>query len=457
MKEDPKRQGLLFASSQNSVYFSIDDGKNWALLQNNMPHAPASWIDVQARFGDLAVSTYGRGLWVMDDITPLRELTPEVLNSDVHLFTVRPTYRWKPEGGYGAGGRGAGGAQPPQYGADINYFIKNGPPMAEEGATGGFGGGRGGRGGGGQAGQAARGGEGGGGRQGVTVTILDSEGKTVRVLRGTNNAGINRVWWDLRYEAPHQPLLVTPPPDAPWVETNTQGRRIRTWDLDFSFNAPVAPPGKYTVRLTVNGQTSEQPLEVIKDPRSAGTPEDIRAQVNFGLQIRNSMETLAGLIGRTEWIKRQASENVALLGASPQQAQLVSAAKELEDKATKTEAPMFDIYLTGAREDQFRNPDQLWEWLATLNREITEDSADFAPTAQQTEVYKMLTEKLQAVQAGFDTLCKKDVADFNSVMQQNKLAGISVPPASALTFAPAQRSIFGDFPVGATLPESPNN
>ena len=262
------------------------------------------------------------------------------------------------------------------------------------------------------------------GRQGVTVTILDSEGKTVRVLRGTNNAGINRVWWDLRYEAPHQPLLVTPPPDAPWVETNTQGRRIRTWDLDFSFNAPVAPPGKYTVRLTVNGQTSEQPLEVIKDPRSAGTPEDIRAQVNFGLQIRNSMETLAGLIGRTEWIKRQANENIA-------SARIESAAgaaclcrdTELEDKATKTEAPMFDIYLTGAREDQFRNPDQLWEWLATLNREITEDSADFAPTEQQLEVYKMLTEKLQAVQAGFDTLCKKDVAEFNSVMQQNKLAG----------------------------------
>jgi len=459
VKEDAGRKGLLFAASQNSVYFSIDEGKNWTLLQNNMPHAPASWIDVQPRFGDLVVSTYGRGIWAMDDISPLRELTPEVLNSDVHLFTVRPAYRWRAEGGYGAGGRGS--AQPPQYGADINYFVKNGPPMSAAGAGGGFGGGRGGggRGGaGGGQGDTTRGAEGGGGtRQGVTVTILDAEGKSVRTIRGTNNAGINRVWWDLRYEAPHQPLLVTPPPDAPWVETTTQGRRIRAWDLDLSYNAPVAPPGKYTVRLNVNGQTMEQPLEVIKDPRSAGTPEEIRAQVNFGLQIRDSLETLAGLIGRTEWIKRQADENIALLGSNPQQAQLVAAARGLEEKATKTEAPMFDVYLTGAREDQFRNPDQLWEWLAALNREITEDSADFAPTEQQLEVYKMLTDKLKSVQAAFETLSTKDVAEFNGLMQQNKLAGISVPPVSALTFAPVQRSIFGDFPIGAQLPENPNN
>ncbi|MGB6877515.1 MAG: hypothetical protein WBD87_15930 [Candidatus Acidiferrales bacterium] len=453
VKEDPKRQGLLFAASQNSVYSSIDEGKNWTLLQNNMPHAPASWLDVQGRFGDLVVSTYGRGIWLMDDISPLRELTPEVLNSDVHLFSIRPAYRWRPEGGYGASGRGAEGAQPPPYGADINYFIKNGPPTQPESDEGGPGA----TGGSAQGSDAARSGENSAKRQGVTITILDPEGKAVRVLHGTNNAGVNRVWWDLRYEAPHQPLLVTPPPDASWVETNTKGRRIRTWDLDFSYNAPVAPPGEYTVRLTVNGQTFEQPLEVIKDPRSTGTLDDIRAQVNFGLQIRDSMNTLAGLIGRTEWIKRQADETVAMLGTNSQQAQLVKAAKDLGAKAAATEAPMFDMYLTGAREDQFRNPDQLWEWLATLNREITEDSADFPPTEQQMEVYKMLAEKLNSVQAGFDTLCKKDVPEFNSIMRQNDLAGISVPPASALTFAPPQRSIFGDFPVGAELPENPNN
>lgn len=453
VKEDPARQGLLFATDQNSVYFSVDDGKNWTLLQNDMPHAPASWLDVQSRFGDLVVSTYGRGIWVMDDISPLRELTPEVINSDAHLFTIRPAYRWRPEGGYGGSGRGADGAQPPPYGADINYFIKNGPPTPEEN-------GEGGRGGFGRRTQgvgAARGSENNARRQGVTITILDAEGKAIRILRGTNNAGVNRVWWDLRYEAPHQPLLVTPPPDASWIDTDTKGRRIRTWDLDLSYNAPVAPPGKYTVRLTVNGQTFEQPLEVIKDPRSTGTPEDIRAQVNFGLQIRDSMNTLAGLIGRTEWIRRQADETVAMLGTGSQQAQLVKAAKDLGQKAEAAEAPMFDVYLTGAREDQFRNPDQLWEWLATLNREITEDSADFPPTAQQVEVYNMLTGKLKSVQASFEALCNKDVPEFNDVMRQNKLGGISVPPAAALTFAPAQRSIFGDFPVGADLPANPNN
>jgi photosystem II stability/assembly factor-like uncharacterized protein len=449
VKEDPKRPGLLFASDQNSVYFSINDGKNWSLLQSNMPHAPASWIDVQGEFGDLVVSTYGRGIWLMDDITPLRELNSAVLSSDVHLFSLRPAYRWKPEGGYGASGRGAEGAQPPPYGADINYFIKSGPVMEEqpqERVSGVFRGP-------GAPPQTENSSQ----HQNATITILDADGRTVRVLHGTTNAGINRVWWDLRYEAPHQPLLVTSPPDAGWVATDTKGRRIRTWDLDFSYNAPVAPPGKYTVRLAVNGQTFEQPLEIIKDPRSAGTLADIREQIDFGLQIRDSMNTLAGLIGRTEWIKRQADETIAMLGSHPQQAQLVAAARDLEDKATKTEEPMFDVYLTGAREDQFRNPDQLWEWLATLNREITEDSADFPPTEQQLEVYKMLTEKLKSVQAGFDALCKRDVQAFNRAMRQNDLAGISVPPAAALTFAPPQRSMFGDFPIGADAPANPDN
>ncbi|HVB37224.1 MAG TPA: hypothetical protein VND92_01760 [Vicinamibacterales bacterium] len=417
VKEDPKKPGLLFAATQNSVYVTLDDGAHWTMLQSNLPHAPASWLAIQPRFGDLLVSTYGRGIWAMDDISPLRELTSQVLDEPAHLFTLRPAYRWRAEGGYGGNGFGGPYLRPPQYGADINYYLKAG-----------------------------------GGP--VTVAIVDASGKTIRTLKGTDRAGLNRVYWDLRYEGTREPLLLTPPPDAPWVETTTKGRRIRAWDLDLSYAPPLAPPGTYTVKVTADGHTLEQKLEVLKDPRSAGTPADITAQVHFSLGIRDAMDRLAGLIGRTEWVRRQLAETQAMLAAAPDEGALVDATKALEDKALKVESAMFDVHLTGAREDQFRNPMKLWGRLGALNREITEDSADFAPTAQQQEVMKLFTTRLEQVESDFNHLVATDVAGFNHLMQQHKLGGISVPPASAINYAPPrERFRPGDLPQGAELPE----
>jgi photosystem II stability/assembly factor-like uncharacterized protein len=418
VKEDPGRRGLLFAATQNAVYTSLDDGQHWVVLQTNMPHAPASWLAVQPRFGDLIVSTYGRGIYVMDDIRPLRELTPEVLNSTAHLFTLRPAYRFRAEGGYGANGFGGDYLRPPEYGADINYFLKSD-------------------------------------KDSVTISVLDAAGHTVRTIDGTHKIGINRVWWDLREEPARQPLLLTPPPDAPWVKTDKSGRRIRTWDLDFSYNPPLAPPGTYTVKVSVGGQTLQQPLEVIKDPRSAGTLADINTQVAFALRVRDAMNQLAGLIGRSEWMRRQLAETTTMLGTAADNQALVKAAHDLDAKALKVESTMFDVHLTGAREDQFRNPIQLWGQLGTLNREITEDSADFPPTSQQEEVMTIFTGRLQQIDRDFNALVTNDVAAFNRLMQDHHLQGISVPPASSIQYAPRPRHFVpGDLPIGAELPES---
>ena len=90
--EDPKRRGMLYVGTENAIYVSFDDGELWQPLQNDLPHAPVSGIVVQDHFDDLVISTYGRGFWIMDDIGALRELTPNVLSKDAHLFTVRPAY-----------------------------------------------------------------------------------------------------------------------------------------------------------------------------------------------------------------------------------------------------------------------------------------------------------------------------------------------------------------------------
>ena len=96
IREDPVRRGLLYLGTENAIYVSFDDGDTWQPLQNNLPHAPVSGIVVQEHFNDLVISTYGRGFWILDDITPLQQLTPEVLAAPAHLFAPRAAYRFRP-------------------------------------------------------------------------------------------------------------------------------------------------------------------------------------------------------------------------------------------------------------------------------------------------------------------------------------------------------------------------
>src|SRR5204863_488772 len=95
VREDPVRKGLLYLGTEGGLYVSFDDGKNWQPLQSGLPHAPVYWLTVQERFHDLAVATYGRGFWILDDITALEQFTPEVGAAKAHLFAPREAYRFK--------------------------------------------------------------------------------------------------------------------------------------------------------------------------------------------------------------------------------------------------------------------------------------------------------------------------------------------------------------------------
>jgi len=215
--EDPVRQGLLYLGTENALYISFNDGGNWLPLQNNLPHAPVHDMVVQEHFNDLVLATYGRGFWIMDDVTPLQQLTDAVLASDAHLFVPRPTYRMHSI---------IGGARANAT-AYINYFLKDD-----------------------QAGP-------------VSIEILDSSGQTVNALRGTRNLGINRVSWNLRYVGPQQAQIRTKPPGNPTVveekRFRTQWERdgwipVLSWGTSGGFSGVTVAPGTYTVKLTVDGQ-----------------------------------------------------------------------------------------------------------------------------------------------------------------------------------------------------------
>src|SRR5437870_13704820 len=130
IKEDPVRHGLLYVGTETGMYVSFDDGENWQPLQMNLPHTPVYGLAVQERFHDLVIATYGRGFWILDDLTPLQQLTPQVLSADAHLFTPRPAYRFRAITSEAGSPEDPTVGRNPAYGASINYYLKSAPAGA---------------------------------------------------------------------------------------------------------------------------------------------------------------------------------------------------------------------------------------------------------------------------------------------------------------------------------------
>jgi photosystem II stability/assembly factor-like uncharacterized protein len=251
VREDPTRAGLLYAGTENGLYISFDDGSNWQHLQTNLPHAPVHWLVIQEHFNDLVVGTYGRGFWIMDDITPLQQLDQEIVDSQVHLFEPREAYRFLMKAAPMEVHDDPSLGDNPTYGASISYYLASVPDGD------------------------------------VELSILNEDGDLVETVRGTNNAGINRVQWDLRHSSSKQAKIRTAPLYAPWVELGPEGwRGVSTWGVRGSGIRPLASPGNYSVRLEVDGQVFSEPLVVLKDPSSTPTLADIKAQEATALEIR---------------------------------------------------------------------------------------------------------------------------------------------------------------------------
>src|SRR5205085_12625263 len=124
IKEDPVRQGLLYLGTENAIFVSFDDGEHWEPLQTNLPHAPVYSIATQDNFNDLVIATYGRGFWILDDLSPLQQLNQRVRESNAFLFTPRATFRFRNIEAPAAPTIDMTIGQNPPYGAAINYWLK---------------------------------------------------------------------------------------------------------------------------------------------------------------------------------------------------------------------------------------------------------------------------------------------------------------------------------------------
>lgn len=389
--ENPNKKGMLFCGTGNAFFYSMDDGRNWTQFKEGLPAAPVSWIVVQKQAHDVVISTYGRGFYILRDITPLEQGVMEPgITETAKLVAPRTAVREV---------RGV-----PQ--AEISYFLKSTP----------------------------------GGP--VDIEILDDKGALVRKLPPVTNAhaGLNRVIWDLHYDAPRLVALRTTPAEDPhiWELPRFEGqdtRPITHWGLAEAEVGPIAAPGKYTVKMTVGGASQTQPLEILLPPKSHGTPADIQSSVRLLLQLRNDISTVSDMTNQIEWMRKQLQDQEK---TAQGKAAVLASMNDIDRKMQNVEYQLISRAEALSDDKYFQTAYKLYLNMLWLNGEIgtgagdVAGGADWGPTETEQGLVFNLEGQLHKVQADYKTLMDRDVPAYNQKISSSGLAPLKTtgaPPA----------------------------
>ncbi len=391
VREDPKRKGLLYAATERATYVSFDDGEQWQSLRLNMP--ATSVRDVIVKDDDLAIGTHGRGFWILDDITPLRQLDDKVLADSAFLFAPEPAYRvrWDMNTDTPLPPDEPASKNPPD-GAILNYYLKSdasGP---------------------------------------VTLEILDSNGKLVRRYSSddpvpppnpeldipsywvrppqklSSSAGFHRFLWDMHYApvsgiAPEYPIAAiyrdtAPAPTSPW-----------------------AMPGKYTVVLTAGGQKYTQPLPLIMDPRVKTPMAGLQQQFDLSYQLYQDLLTVQPIL-------TQATALRAKLDAAKAKATGTDAAK-YEELDKKLEALMG----AGGRRRAPQGESLSGEQAALLGLLTAVQDADVVPAASLANAAQGLHTSAESLAQRWKQIEANDVVPLKNQLGISDLRDLAVPSA----------------------------
>jgi photosystem II stability/assembly factor-like uncharacterized protein/DNA-binding FrmR family transcriptional regulator len=381
--EDPNQKGVLFAGTGNGFYYSIDDGGHWTNLQTGLPRSPVSWVTVQKQSHDVVISTYGRGFYILDDVTPLEQQARQPTETSVRFFTPRPAVR------YMAGQRGI-----------FNYELKapaKGP---------------------------------------VKMQIVDEKGNVVREMNGMGASGINRASWDMHYDPPKLIELRTTPPDNPhiWDEPRFQGKDFRPithWGAAEAEVGPIAAPGKYTAKLTVDGETYAQPIEIIRDPKSTGSDSDLKATVDLQLRIRGDINHTSEMVNRLEWMRKQLNDVEKMLQSQKDKADLLKQVRAMDQKMETVEYKLVSKALTTSDDKYFIEAYKIYFHLIWLNGEVgtgagdVAGGADYGPTDTAKGLLKDVEGDLATAEAEYKTLMEKDVPPFNRTLTEKGITPLA--------------------------------
>jgi hypothetical protein len=358
---------MLFAGTGHAFFYSMDDGAHWVQHQQGLPPAPVSWIVVQKRYHDVVLSTYGRGLYILDDVTPLEQPVQTTEASTPRLFAPRQGFRLARSGR-----------------AQFTYSLPAASP--------------------------------------VQMEILDSAGAVIAKLDNVSaRQGLNRAAWDLRYERPQYVELRTTPRENPhiWEEPRFKGQQTRAvthWGLSPAQVGPIAAPGKYSVRMTAGGQTLTQPFEVIKDPSIPSSDDDLRQSTVVQIRIRDDIDVTSGMVNHLERMRRQLEDEGKAQQARPE---LVKAIADLDRKMQDVEAQLLERSQWLSDDKYFQQAYKVYSNLIWLNGAVGTGAsdeaggADFRPTDAQMAVLAAIEKDLDTARTGYRALLEKDVPAFN--------------------------------------------
>jgi len=384
VREDPKRRGLLYAGTELGVFTSFDDGAHWQPLQMNLPVSPVH--DLVVKDDDLVIATHGRAFWVLDNLTPLRQVNAQSSAAEVALYQPQTALNLNYPTEFDK--RQPVGENPPA-GAMIDYYFKSAP------------------------------------KDEVTLDIQDAQGKLVRHLSSKEKKdndqppewpdrvetpktipaaeGMNRFAWDLRYDDP-----------------------VQTPGAFYSGDGPKGPkimPGDYQVKLAVAGKTQTAPLHVAIDPRVAGAESAVQKQFELCLQVRDRISQLHTAVNEIRDVKTQIKSLHTKFGEDQRVKPTLDAADELGKKMSAVEEQLIQVNMKSS-EGNLVFPNMLNERFDTFSHVI--DGANAAPTQPQYEVFKMLSGQLDEQLKKWAQIKTEEVPKIGAQIKQLDLPALTV-------------------------------
>lgn len=394
IRHDPRNPRLLWAGTEAGLYASHDEGRRWHPMPlKNLPTVPVHDILIHPRENDLILGTHGRGLWIFDDATPLQQFDPAA-PLKTPLYDVRPGLRYPARfTRYGLGDKEFKGPNPPA-GATITYALDEkmgGDEPARPDAPA-------------DPKKPAR----------VKVEILDASGKVIRTLKKVGlEKGLNRVVWDLRYDAAAQRRDADPEAASEFAPPP---------------GGPVALPGTYTARLTVDGKSHEKPITVRLDPTVKASAADLSAQFEAARSLVAMQSELNRALRALDIVKAQVDERRKLVRQLDR-----TLPAEAETALKGAETRLKDLLETLARPEGkpfYAAGPRVSDRVGQLFGQI--DTAFAAPTPPQAEYLRELQEEARQARATVATFLSSDLPKLNQA-----LTGASLPPVTAPELAAA--------------------
>jgi hypothetical protein len=293
IKEDSQSPNLLFVGTEFGLWISVDGGLHWAQYKgSNFPAVAVRDIAVQARESDLVLGTHGRGIWIIDDISALRALTPEMMSKEAVLLPGKSPQYFETFGGWPEGDESFNGRNRPGQ-AQITYYQKSRHIFGD-----------------------------------LRIEILDANGKQVDTIPGSKHRGLNRASWSMHVKPPAVPPAATALFDA------AEGPRVL--------------PGTYTVKMTKGDNVYTERLEVVLDPRAKFSLEDRKAQFDLTMTVYHTIEHMTYSVEAIEGVRDAAKSRAAKLPEQdPLRKQLESLTAKCDDLRSKIVATKEGGMITG--------------------------------------------------------------------------------------------------------------